>query len=553
MKPIRKLAWILSSWIFLLTTIASAPNALANIYATNIRINGGTTNVAASPGDAIRITFVLNEPASLGTTVQVHSGASTVTTLFFPAETQGALRGLNEIIWDGLGPTGQPIAGGTYSVAVVPATSGYTNWTQITSDTGDPYTRAYGGRGIAVDRNVSSLYFGRVLVANSSQGPDPSMTPGDTVGILRLNSDTSGAEEVISSADLDGYEWLGGDVSPWKLEVAADDYVYITDLARGGLVNRWDPTISSNSLVPVLRQDNLRAGAALSGPAITGSSTNLQLWMADTNQARVFKWSLTSTSVCAQNDTGIIVVSNAGPNLFDVAVDNAGNVYACAFITNAGDPSPRVFKYPPYDPATNGGLPQTNATWAVGNGDDTYAGASGLALDPTGTYLAVAFHGPAGAFSTNGNTKILYATNGAVAANVDLGLEIQNDANHDDTDVAWDAVGNVYYIDLYWAAWRIFSPPGTNQSTSMASAMIRLSGPPTPPSFTKAAVSGTNMVLTFSGDSSDTPSSFTVLSSPTVTGTYAKANATVTAVSPGVFQALVPMSGPAQYYRIRKP
>jgi hypothetical protein len=77
------------------------------------------------------------------------------------------------------------------------------------------------------------------------------------LGILKFNADTSGAEEGISSADLDGYTWLGGDVSPSKLEVASDDNVYVIDLARGGLVNRWDPTISSNSLTPVLRQDNL--------------------------------------------------------------------------------------------------------------------------------------------------------------------------------------------------------------------------------------------------------------------------------------------------------
>jgi hypothetical protein len=130
----------------------------------------------------------------------------------------------------------------------------------------------------------------------------------------------------------------------------------------------------------------------------------------------------------------------------------------------------------------NNGLPQTNADWAVGNGDDTYAGASGIAVDPTSTYVAVAFEGPAGGFSPNGNTKILYATNGALAANLDLGLRIQNDPNHDDTDVAWDAVGNVYYIDYYWAVWRSFSPPGTNQSTAVAAALIQLSGSPHHPS-----------------------------------------------------------------------
>jgi hypothetical protein len=315
-------------------------------------------------------------------------------------------------------------------------------------------------------------------------------------------------------------------------------------------VNRWDPTTSSNSLTPVLRQDNLPAGAALSGPAFTGTATNMQLWMADTNMARVLKWSLNTNSVCFTNDQGITVVSNTGPNFFDVALDKNGNIYTCAFITAPGDPSPRVFRYPSYNPALNNGLPQTNADWAVGSGDDTYARASGIAVDPTSTYVAVAFEGPAGGFSANGNTKILYATNGAVAANLDLGLRIQNDPNHDDTDVAWDAVGNVYYIDYYWAVWRAFSPPGTNQSTAIAPALIQLSGSPT---ITKLTVSGSNVVLTFSGNPSDAASAYTLWSSPTVTGTYVNANATITVQSPGVFQATVPISGPTQFYRIQRP
>ena len=632
--------WILGGLIFGLGLMALPPKLHANVYATNLRLNGDTTNIVASPGTNISISFLLNEPASLGTTIQIRSGASTVTSLFFPPESEGTLRGFNEVEWNGLNTNNQPIPGGTYSIAVVPASSGYTNWTQITSDTSDPNTYVFDGRGIAVDRNPDSFYYGRIFVANSSIGPNPTSAAGDALGILRLNADTTSAEEFASSAGLDGYDWLGGAVSPWKLEVASDDNVYVTDLARGGLVNRWDPTISSNSMVAVLRQDNVPTGAALSGPAFGGSTTNMQLLMADTNMARVIKWSLTTNSVCSTNDTGTIVVSNTGPNFFDVAVDKNGNIYTCAFIDTSGDPSPRVFRYPPYNPAVNGGLPQTNADWAVGGGDDTYAGASGLAVDPSGTYVAVAFQGTAGGFSTNGNTRVLYATNGAVAANIDLGLKIQNDPSHADLDVAWDAVGNIYNYDYYWLAWRAFSPPGTNQSTSIAAGLVQLSGstppppssslqigritisggnvnidftadtnstvsqftvqgaptltgtytaipgaqitqlgpgsfhatfplapgtqyfrllqqggtppPPSQPNITKLVVSGSNIVLTFSGNPSDTPSAYTVFASPSATGTYVNANATVSLLSPGVFQASVPMSGPTQFYRIRK-
>ena len=144
----------------------------ANVYATNIRINNGTTNIVTAPTNAITITYLLNEPASLGTTVQILSGTNVALSLFFPADGQGTLRGFNSVAWDGLG-----VPGGTYSVSVTAASSGYTNWTQITSDTTDVNTYAIDPRGIGVDRNPGSLYYGRVFVANSSLGPSPSTTP----------------------------------------------------------------------------------------------------------------------------------------------------------------------------------------------------------------------------------------------------------------------------------------------------------------------------------------------------------------------------------------
>src|SRR5262249_55581700 len=158
-------------------------------------------------------------------------------------------------------------------------------------------------------------YYGRIFLANSF--PGFSTAPGDTVGILKLNADTSDAEEGISSAGLDGHVWLGGHVSPWKLEVSADDYLYVDDLANGGEIYRWDPTISSNSMLYVLRQDNQPAGTALSGPALSGVGANTQVWMGDTNSATLRKWSLASGGVCASNDTGQVILSNTGSNIFD--------------------------------------------------------------------------------------------------------------------------------------------------------------------------------------------------------------------------------------------
>jgi hypothetical protein len=530
----------------------STTTARANVYASDVRINGGITNISAAAGDTIAISYLLNEPASGGVTVQIRSGGTVARSLTFAPGSVGTLRGFNEVTWDGRGNGGQNLASGTYSVSVTAAASGYTNWTQITSDTTDPNTYVYDGRGIAADRNPTSPYYGRIFVGNSFQGPGT--TPGDTVGILKLNADTSAAEEGISSSDLDGYPWAGDDVSPWKIEVSADDFVYVGDLSHGGEVLRFDPTISSNSFLSVLRTDNQTPGSALSGPALFGSGTGTQVWMADTNSSNLTKWGLTSTGVCVSNDTGQVVVSGTGSNFFDVALDKNGNIYTCANISVSGDPSPRVFRYRAYDPAGSG-VPETTPDWAVGGGNDTYAGANGIAVDPTGTYVAVAFRGPGGTYSTNGNTKILWATNGALVANLDLGVVMQGDNLHDDTDCAWDAVGNVYYIDAYFSRWRAFSPPGTNQSISVALAGILLTGgtvgPGTAPQITRISVTSGLVNIDFSAGTNDDASAFVVQAAATVGGPYILVStAAITKVGPGLFHAQFAAGPSTQYFRI---
>lgn len=544
-KPRLKL--LLQGVVLALSLVAL--RSQANVYATNIRVNSDITNVVASGGEIITITYALNEPATLGTTIEFLSGNTIVRSLSLPAGGSGTVRGFNVISWD----TGaMPIPNGTYSLAVIPRSAGYTNWTQITSDTADANTYVNDGRGIAIDRNPTSPYYGRVFVSNATAGPNPTL-PNDMVGILKFNADTSGADEVISSAGTDGYNWLDRGVSPWKLEVSADDRVYVDDLAQGGQVFSWDPTISSNSMVAVLPRDNQSTSQALSGPAVVGTGTNTQLWMANTNQAQILKWQVAANSSLATNDPGVVVVSSSvATNFYDVALDPAGNIYTCSYVLTEGDHSPRVFRY---HAPTAGGPAETTADWAVGAGDDTYAGASGIAVDPSGTYVAVSFEGTIDlGFGTNGNTKILWATNGALVTNLDLAVPMQNDLNHDDTDCAWDAVGNVYYIDNYFSAWRAVSPPGTNQATTISLASVQVVNSQTsiPIQITRIAESNGTVTLDFSAGPADSISSFTIQGAATVNGTYSLISATIVQLSPGLFRATFPTSGTSHFYRIRR-
>lgn len=531
-------------------TLAAVPSARANVYATNIKLDGGTTNISATAGDVVQISYVLNEPASLGLTINILSGSNVVATIPVAASESGAQRGLNTVNWDTTGA-----GSGTYTISITARSSGYAYWTHLTSDT-DPSTYVWDGRGIAVDQNPGSLYYGRVFIANADTGSNPANTPGDVNGILKFNADDSFADEGAASGGHDGYNWSGLGLSPWKLAVSQDDLVYVDDMGGGGVVLRWDPLISSNSLFPVLRSDNRPAGAHLSGPAIAGTGTNTQVWMAD-NQSSfgILKWIVTTNGACATNDLGKTVVGIGGDltqSPYAVALDKFGNIYTCQYISTPGA-TPRVFRFPAYDPATNGGMPELTADWSAGANDDGFASASGLAVDPTGTYLAVAFQGsPTTGAPINGGAKILYATNGVLVTNIDLAI---NGFPNQDTDCAWDAAGNLYYNDYYALSWRAVSPPGTNQATTVAVPMVQLGGGQQlpPPQVTQITSSNGVITIDFTALPTDSASSFSVVGASVPTGPYlAVSGATITQLSPGVFRATLPATGSEQFFRIAR-
>jgi hypothetical protein len=535
---------------FALVAMLSCTSVRANVYATNIKVNGGVTNVIIQPGTPVNIGYLLNEPATLGITVRVQSGTNIIRQINLAGNAPGTARGTNGVVWDGLDASGYAPGVGTYSVCITAASQGFTNWTQTTDDLNSG-NFVWEPRGIAVNSNTNSPYYGRVYVSNSQAGPGGD--PGNNVGILKLNADGGGADEGIFTTG--GYAWAGDLYSPWKIAVSADDYVYISDLTTvRGEVYRWDATLSTNSRLRVLATANSTALAALSGPFVTGTGTNAILWMADTDSPGsqgILTYALKNNGACAPNDLGTTVVGiGGGTNLsvapFDMAVDQNGTIYAVQYLKHAGDPGSRVFRFS----ASTNQPPETNADWAVGGGTDQYNGAAGIAVDPTGRYVAVAFcgYGPLDS-ATNGSTKILNATNGVLAAELDFGLGPNQ--NHTDTDCAWDAVGNVYFADALDRVWRAFSPPGTNQATTFAPAKIQVLGPPSPV-ITGINVAGGIVTVTFTAASTDTVSSFALQSKALITAAFRNVDANLSQISPGVFRATISVNGPARFYRVRR-
>ncbi len=529
--------------------------AQANVYATHVRLNGGTTNLSVQSDEAISISYILNEPASQGVTIKVLSGSTPVRTIVLPPESAGTSRGANTVVWDGLDNQSNRVAEGTYGISITAAAAGFTSWNQITDDwPTDPNTYVFNGRGIAVDRNSSSPYFGRIFVANSLTGFDPATTPGDVLGILKFNADASTPEEGIVSTG--GYNWPEDrTMGLGKLEVSQDDRVYVSNLRNGGELLSWDPSFSTNSFVQVLQAANKPAGTLLSGLALIGRGTNAQLWMSDAQGGMgILRWGLDTNGAVNATNPGLSVVglsetSGLTNPPIDVALDDAGNIYVCQTVSILGDPTPRVFKFAAYDPQTNNGTAETNAAWAVGGGDDTLLGATGISVDPSGKYVAVSFEGIP-VINAAGNTIIFNTTNGTRVAGTASGGPLAQE----NIDCAWDAAGNLYYIENTLGVWRAVSPPGTNQFTTVAPATIEITGGASiPAQITGITVSNGTVTVSFSASATDTPQMFVVMAAPALGGQFvAVQNAVINQVGPGLFKATFAQSGPIQFYDIQR-
>lgn len=508
----------------------------ANVYPTNVRLNGSSSNVVA--GANLTISYRLNEAASAGVTIAINSNITTLRTISLAGGGPGTARGTNSVVWDGKDNSSNNVAPGNYSVHVTAAADGHPDWTQISND-GEEGNYVYWPVGIAVNRNTNSPYYGRVFVANAIENPGGVFLPGDGVGILKANADGSTTAEGTFSTG--GWNWAGDEYSPWKLEVSEDDYTYINDWTGNGIILRFDQTIATNSLALVLRDDNWPdAGAAdLTGPAIVGGGTNTQIWMADKRPdgVGIRRFKVSANGSVATNDLGTTIVPVGGASHLtyyprDIAIDCSNRIYTIQYETNAASAMYRVFRFPAY---VEGGPLVTNADWRIGSNDDDMRGAYGIAVDPTATYVAVAFAGAGSGFSlTSGGVRVFNAANGAAVTTLTPA------PFHEHYDVAWDNVGNLYTCDKWDSVWRAYSPPGANQATTVALANVLV---PARPTLSDSVLAGGQFQFTLNGQANV---SYAIESSTNLSNW----NRVTTNTSVNAVRSLsVPAAGPPGFYR----
>lgn len=442
-------------------------HAQAHVYATHVRL---TATASGGSGSRVEIRYILNEPATAGVVVEVLDQNTVVRRLTLASGEMGTRRGENFVIWDGRSDSGNPVCCGSYRVRIITASHGYPTWTLISHDL-DPGQYVYAPSGIAVIRNPDSPYYGRVLVANSRVGPNALFVPGDRLGILKFHADGSEASE--GSWSDAGWDWAGDGQSPAELETAPEGWLYVMDRV-GSRILRLDPEANTTSLG--IAWDAawwpwLHAG--VTGFALSSGASGPWLWVGlstETVSSGVYGWVRDQQGVAAREDPGHLVVrARLGSDLVgapsDVAVSSQGALWVTQWRIAAGDPTPRVLRFPVW---TNGSPAWEAAVWSVGQAQDTMRGATALALDPTGRYLAVAFRGaPSMGRYIGGRVMVFNAATGEWVATLP-------GVGHEYTDVDWDAVGNLYVANASESVWRVYSPPGSNAAVTLSAYTVRL-------------------------------------------------------------------------------
>jgi hypothetical protein len=260
-----------------------APSARANVYATNIKLNGSLAS-ATNVQSGLAISYILNEPATLGTTIRIFSGPTVVNIMSIPSGRVGTLMGLNTVFWGGTNSLGAILPAGTngipYSVSITPAANGFPVWTQTSVDTNSGMPANY-PLGIDINRNANSPYYGRVVMGCASAGPNTN-TPdaAKLIGLFKMNADGSQADEgwfgyagyilndaggaatgQMNNGASAGQTALG--YNPMKIRIGDDDRIYWIDNSDYGAIIATDMQATTNQVVI---SEGTFGGSALGGP-----------------------------------------------------------------------------------------------------------------------------------------------------------------------------------------------------------------------------------------------------------------------------------------------
>jgi hypothetical protein len=369
---------------------------------------------------------------------------------------------------------------------------------------------------------------------------------------------------------------------PLKIRIGDDDRIYWCDDSDVGAIIACDMRATTNQIVIneagyAENPDESDLSGGIEEFDVTGTTTaNAALWLCDMYNDYpnwgIWMYHLKNGVADPADTEGTqAVISGGNSDLYE------GSSGGCMVDTNLdifvsqnlpyNYPYFRSMEYTNWNrgtlPPEAGGSAYAYGTstgqvhWDVGTNDATFCGVLDTVINsrthPTMVALPITLD-PDGTGTAFG-IRVLNAANGTVVS-VTNGASVQTLTNIDYanyyTCAAWDDVGNLYAASTTTNCWRVWSPPGTNQATTLAVAQVTVSTLFTITSITASPTGSgcANVTITFTAPGNLAPSEFSLLSSSTVNGTYTNTGVSITGGS-GTYQAAFSNCS-TEFYQIKE-
>jgi hypothetical protein len=425
--------------------------ALGNVYPTNL----GQSSDAFSSGQSVTLNYLLNEDAA-NVTVSILNSTNSVVRTFTPG---AQAKGAQAVMWDGKDNSSNILPTGEYSFRVTTTGQARTDWTQISADS--ELNNFELPRGVAVNKNPDSPYYGRVYASNARTAATAAgRAMGD--GLYMLNADLTDAGIAGGTGPhAGGVDWtIDGETSgvgPFRLEVGPDDGVYITDWSDGHSGLWQAPPDLSGTWTEVLDSTDRDAvglnatHGSISDVIVTGTGANRVIYTADEDyipEGSILRYDIGTTATYAGAPSAFVFDNQLSGgwniNFFNsMAIDKDGNFWYSQNRSNGTDKASLIQISPTTGEIVWDSLLQLGSP-------DPLRGTQGIAYDPVNDILALVTNTNA----TGGNIVIFDPTTKAILTQFGFGATTNS-------DVAFDNAGNLYVGNRTGERVRIWSPPSS--------------------------------------------------------------------------------------------
>lgn len=338
---------------------------------------------------------------------------------------------------------------GYSSYSIIVKTSEAPGWAKF-SDDALTQSKYFSPRGVSVNRNAASPFFGNIYVAEGQGGAVAAGGRTTTDGLYAMGADQSDRYGQGNTASAGGVNWGLSSNSPFRITVAPDDSIYVADWsdAHSG-VWRAAPTTAGN-FEEVL--DNTgRAGSGLVGNIhgsvaavyVEGTGANTKLYTLDEDLAAagdINRYDI-GTTTSGYNQPPVKQTTDGQNHVqnfnMDLVRDKDGSWWVAQWRATDSNAAPSLMH------------------WADGASQPMWISGANLKLD--GGYGNLDLFGDTLAIGTN--TGKIYIIDISDRNNPVVATTITHPGNQV-RDVSFDAAGNLYAVSSSSETLRIYSPGG---------------------------------------------------------------------------------------------